>query len=266
MKSKISQILFIISIVLNVFLIIFVVTTLNQNEKLKANDVKDLSMNNYILYNGFLLDISKKIQNPSDMMRDTYREDEFNGLYYNYLDGKFSGKTIGFTEEVYEDSFYVSNVGKYAFTNSYNAIPRQVNKFGAVDNKVLEKNSELMAYSDNWSEVVTDLDNDGKEEFIICVCDPEKAYSRVELYDSEGNRVDTLLFITDAYWGKIRQEGYKQFITIDGIEALDIDKDGIMEILIETPAYMGKMVSIYKYDGKKVIGDVNADLSIYLKS
>lgn len=260
--NKIYKICFIALIIINIGLIGLTTYLYNQNDKL---DIKDLSENDYILYKGFLLDPNEQMQNPSGMLKSSYIEEDFNGLYYNYSGGRFAGKTVGFTEEYYEDGFWVNNTGKYSFTKPYNVIPRNVTIYDWGNDEIINKYPEIKDYSDRYS-VSGDLNNDGKKEYVVCVNDNESAYSSVSLYDFEGNKIDTLIYIKEGYWAGIKDENYKFFITEKDIELLDIDNDGIMEILVESPAYEGNMVTIFKYDGEKIIGETNIDAGIYLRS
>lgn len=264
-KSKIVIVVLSLAVVcLSVFSVILV----RRNTKL-SESIIEYANNNEIIYRGKIIDTNLSIQNTyaPNSMNDYTRED-YNGLYNNYSNGSFVGKTVAFTQEsVYEDCFEITNVNKIAIANEYNPFLRDIEYYNG---EIFEKNTELdvLRKKDNIivQAIKVDLDGDGTEEYIVYYKDEKNIDSTVSLYNAQGEKIDTLVYMKNAYWANLKLDIYEQFINIENIEVLDIDKDGKMEILVESPAYLGRMLSIFRYDGQGIIGDSNIDVGIYLAS
>ena len=52
------------------------------------------------------------------------------------------------------------------------------------------------------------------------------------------------------------------FLSLNDVEYLDLDDDGIMEILIKIPSYEGNKLSILKYNKGKIEGNVNLEVNV----
>lgn len=246
----------------------FSVVLLQKNAKL-SESVIEFADNDEIIYRGKIIDTNLSIQNTysPNSMNDYVREN-YDGLYNNYSNGSFVGKTVAFTQDsIYEECFEISNVNKIAIANEYNPFLRNVEYYNG---EIFKKNTELdeLRKKDDivLQAVKADLDGDGTDEYIVYYKDEKNIDSVVSLYNANGEKIDTLVYMKNAYWANLKLDIYEQFINIENIEVLDIDKDGKMEILVESPAYLGRMLSIFKYDGQGITGDSNIDVGIYLAS
>lgn len=224
--------------------------------------------NNIILYDGYEIEIKTGIQDISDMKNTAETKQKFNVSYYNYEDGKYEGITNGiFGDETYEGYSLVSNVRRIAMTQKYNAIPR--NFF-----RTNELPKELMEMADCSSVTIDsiDLDNDGKEEKIVCytvsytedqIGDGEpQASSAIMLFDSDYKKIADLVYLEDGFWAGIREENRKIFLSLDEAEYIDIDNDNVMEIVLKIPTYEGTRISILKYNNGNIEGKTNYKASV----
>lgn len=224
----------------------------------------------YVLYDGFVIDTTLSAQMPYEMLKSEYDRKHFDDrLFYNYSQGQFTGKTLGLVQDYYEDSFYVANVGKFSFTKEFDVAPRPIEHVWHVPDVVLEKNPELQIYDnvndDHTSEVFyVNLDGDGTREHILCYNDVQAANTTTALYDADGDLVDVLMYMRGAYWGGIESPDNRFLMTGDNMDALDIDNDGIMEILINAQIYEGYRLGIFKYDGEQIVGESNIDCTAWL--
>lgn len=244
-----------------------------KDEKLSDNvselpKASDSTNENIVLYNGCEIKIETGTQDISDMKNTNETNQKYNKIYYNYENGNYEGTSNGeFGEETYEGYSVVSNVKRIAMTQKYNAIPR---KFSRI-NKLPE---ELMDMADYSSVTINsiDLDNDGKEEKIVCytvsyekgeIGDGEpRASSGIMLFDSNYNKIADLVSLEDGFWAGIKEEDRKIFLSLDKTEYVDIDNDNIMEIIIEVPTYEGTRISIIKYNNGNIEGETNLKVSV----
>lgn len=239
-----------------------------------SNIVTDNSNNNIqteeniILYQGFEMAKTTGTQSLDDMEINAEATRKYNTTYYNYEKGKYEGTTIGtFGEETYEGVSVVSNVKKIAMTQKYNAIPREF--------KVIEELPEQLMDMADYSSVdinEIDLDGDGKNEYLVCCTvnydegdigdGKPKASSRIMLLDNNYKKIDDLVTLENGFWANIKEEENKKFLSLDDVEYIDIDNDGIMEIIIEVPTYEGMKISIVKYSNNKIEGKTNIKASV----
>lgn len=222
----------------------------------------------FILYNGYEIKNKVGIQSLSDMKITEEAKSKYNTTYYNYEKGKFLGETKGtFGNETYEGVSVVENVKKIAISEKYNAIPRTYNML----NELPEQLKDMADYSSVKIHSI-DLDGNGKTEYVVCYTvnyakgeigdgEPE-ASSGITLFDSNFKKVSDLAILENGFWGNIKEEDKKVFLSLDDMDYIDIDNDGIMEILIKVPTYEGTKISIVKYDDGKVEGEENLKASV----
>lgn len=239
-------------------------------EKNKDNDVGDY----FVLYNGTIIPVKmgKVTASYIDEITEANRE-KYNITYYNYEKGKSLGETKGdLIEGVFDNTAYVDNVKKFAISKKFDAIPR---KYRTID----ELPDELMDMADCSSVEIhsIDLDGDEKEEKIVCYAvdyseddfgDGEPvASSHIMLYDSNYKKIADLVDLEDGFaeQGQGKHEATKVFLSLDRVEYLDIDNDGIMEIIIDIPMYEGdglSDLSIVKYNNGELEGETNIKASV----
>lgn len=246
--------------------------TLNETNNTQSDTRQEATQkpqnDNYIvLYNGY--EISKKvgIQNVSDMRKNPKSEKKYNITYHNYEDGKKEKTSKGKLVETYENYGQVENVEKVAISKEYNAIPRKFKEIKKLPNQL----QDLADFTDVDIHSV-DLNGDGKTEYIVgCELNYEKgdigngepeAFSTIMLFDSNYNKIADLVTLEKGFWGNIKDEDSKIFVTLDDVQYIDIDQDGNMEIIIDIPTYEGTQISILKYNGKSIQGTTNYKASV----
>lgn len=278
-NGKLLLILLIIGIILIMMIgvIMFVQKTENDrqiadlnNNQNKMQETTNNLKENILLYEGS--EISNKIGTQfidlTEMEISEEARRKYNTTYFNYENGKYLGETLGyFGEETYEGFSIVTNVKRIAMTQKYNAIPREY--------KLIEKLPEQLKDMSDYSNVIIneiDLDGDGKSEYIVCytvnykkgqIGDGEsQATSGIMLFDNNYKKIADLVTLENGFWGNIKEENYKRFLSLQDTEYIDIDNDGIMEIIIEIPTYEGTKISILKYSNNKVEGEINLQASV----
>ena len=116
-----------------------------------------------------------------------------------------------------------------------------------------------------------DLDGDGKKEYIVAsnsYASPEDYdtdtytnYSDISLYDNKFKKIATLIKAKDQYRegdGKITSEF---FCSLDDVEYIDIDDDGIMEVLVDLNYWENIGVNSYKYKDGKITGETECEIN-----
>lgn len=81
--------------------------------------------------------------------------------------------------------------------------------------------------------------------------------SSILLLDNNFKKIADLVTLTDDYI-----DGINVFLTINEVRCVDIDEDGIMEIIMEIPIWEGRKISIIKYNGNKLEGEINIEAGI----
>lgn len=222
-----------------------------------------------VLYRGYEMRAKTGVQYLSDMKITDEANKKFNIEYFNYENGKSEEKTKGiFGEETFEGVSKVENVKKIAVSTEYNAIPREYEVINELPNELID----MADYSKIQIEQI-DLDGDGNiETFVTYGVDYKvgeigddgepKASSGIMMFDSEYKKIDDLVTLDNGFWGNIKEEDRKVFITMDNLEYIDIDNDGSMEVIIEVPTYEGTIVSVLKYKDGKLEGETNIKASV----
>ena len=238
---------------------------INQQDK---NTNKLTTSDYFILYNGYEIKNKIGVQNLSDMKVTEETNNKYNTTYYNYENGKFIGETKGtFGKETYEGVSIVDNVKRIAISQKYDAIPRAYNTI----NELPAQLKDMADYSTVKIHSI-DLDGNGKTEYVVCYTlnyakgeigdgKPE-ASSGIILFDSNSKKVSDLVTLENGFWGNIKEEDKKVFLTLDDTDYIDIDNDGIMEIIIKVPTYEGNKISIIKYNDGKIEGETNLKAAV----
>ena len=220
------------------------------------------------MYEGKEIENKTGIQNLSDMKITNEANTKYNTKYYNYENGKYVGEKTGtFGERTTEGESCVENVSKIAISKKTDALPRTYSTI-----KELPKELEEMADYSSVEINKIDLDGDGKEEYIVCYTvdykegeigdgEPE-ASSGIMLLDSNYKKVADLAILKNGFWGDIKEESSKVFLSLKDVDYIDLDNDGIMEILIKVPQYEGSQLSILKYNKGKIDGKTNLEVNV----
>ena len=227
-----------------------------------ANSRKIMNENLIVLFDGLILDTSKMAQTELKYIdnSDIYK-DKYIITYYNYESFGFKDSKLGtLSSQVYDGLVKIDNVGKIAISESYNAIPREVKIVNAIPTLVSDKNPKIGDY-DSTKTIISDLDGNGTEEYILILSNKSTGYSKITLMDSAGTKVADLAYIEKSKWESVTTEEYH--LSLDNVEIVDIDNDGIMEILIELPKYEGDpSISLLKYKNGELSGDTNIECSL----
>lgn len=241
-----------------------------EDETSKENNVKDdANIDAYfILYEGRKIENKIGVQNISDMKINADTNKKYNTTYYNYENGKYIGEKVGtFGEETTEGNSCVENVSKIAISENINALPRNYTEV-----KELPKELQDMADYSSVNINKIDLGGDGQDEYIVCytvdykkgeIGDGEpQASSGIMLFDHNYKKIADLANLQNGFYGNIKEENNKVFLSLNDVEYLDLDDDGIMEILIKIPSYEGNKLSILKYNKGKIEGNVNLEVNV----
>ena len=226
---------------------------------------------NILLYNGTKMskEVGIQLLDFSEIELNDDSRKKYNTTYYNYENGKYQGESIGkFGEEIVYDNYsLVKNVKKIAMSQKYNAIPREYKVIKELPEQLID-----MADCTTVDINEIDLDGNGKNEYLVCytVNYPKgeigngepKASSGIMLFDNNYKKINDLVILENGFWANIKEEDRKIFLALDNVEYIDIDKDGIMEIIIEVPTYDGTKISILKYSNNKVEGETNLKASV----
>lgn len=222
----------------------------------------------FVLYEGKEIENKTGVQSLYDMKINDETNKKYNTTYYNYENGKYDGEKAGkFGEETTEGSSCVENVSKIAISKKINALPRTYSTI-----RELPKELEDMADYSSIEINKIDLDGDGTDEYIVCytinykkgdIGDGEpQASSGIILFDNNYRKIADLANLQNGFYGGIKEESSKVFLSLNDIEYIDLDNDGIMEILIKIPEYEGSKLSILKYNKGKIEGNINLEVNV----
>ena len=215
-----------------------------------------------VLYNGLVLDISKMdevelkyIDNHSD------EKDKYIITYYSYENYAFKESKLGsLSTQVYEGLVKVENVGKVAISEDYNAIPREVKVVNTIP-AIISDNNPTVADYDTVKTLIIDTDGNGLDEYILILANKQTGFSKIALFDSKGAKIADLASIEKSKWDSTTNKEY--YLSISNIEVIDVDNDGIMEILIEIPKYEGDpTISLLKYKNGELQGKTEIECSL----
>lgn len=275
MEEKKSLKLSLVTVLLIIAIIVLVcyiyIEKTNPNKEIDnvgtSNNVTQ-SEENIVLYKGIQIATKPGVQNLLDMEVNDESNKKYNTTFYNYENGKYEGATIGeFGEETYEGVSVVQNVKRIAMTQKYNAIPRNYTTIEELPKQLID-----MADCSSVDIQSIDLDNDGKTEYLICYTvnyaegeigdgEPE-ASSGIMILDFNYKKIADLVLLENGFWGNIKKEDNKIFLSLNDVEYVDIDNDGIMEVIINVPTYEGSKISIIEYNNGNIEGETDLIASV----
>ncbi len=215
-----------------------------------------------VLYNGLILDTSK-MEEVTLQYIDSKKEesDKYIITYYGYEHYSFKESKLGiFSTPMFDGLVKIDSVGKVAISEEYDAIPRDVKVVNTVPTIVSENNPKLVDY-DSTKTLIVDLDGNGAEEYILVLANKKTGFSKICLMDSKGIKVDDLASIEKSKWKKDTNAEY--YLNLNNIEVIDVDNDGIMEIVLEIPhATEVPTVSLLKYNNGVLTGKTKIECSL----
>lgn len=229
----------------------------------EADNRKVLNESLIVLYDGLILEnenmgiTTLKYIDNSNPSKDNYVI-----TYFNYENYDFRDSTLGtLSTQVVDGLVKIDNVGKVAISEKYEAIPRDIQVVNSIPAVVLDNNSDLVAY-DAKKTIITDLDGNGTNEYIIILGNKTSGESKIILVESTGFVKAIIAKMDKSGWDGISTDGY--YLSYDNIEVLDIDNDGIMEILFEIPTTSSSpsQVSLVKYKNGELTGELDYTCSL----
>ena len=124
-----------------------------------------------------------------------------------------------------------------------------------------DKNPKIGEF-DSTKTIITDLDGNGTEEYILVLANKTTGYSKIVLLDSSGTKVGKdLAYIEKSKWESVTTEEYH--LRLSNHEIIDIDNYGIMEIVIELPRYEGDpTIILLKYKNGELQGETDIECSL----
>lgn len=263
---KVVIALIIIVVIIGIaFAICILKNSLNENNGADKNNtvIKEESKEKIILYKG--LDFSDG-KNLNDITYNEANKKKYEIEYFNYENGEKLEKSNGNLVETYEGISAVENVKKIAISVEYDAIPRRYTTIEGLPKELYE-----LADCNKVEIQSVDLDGDGKKEYIVAsnsYASPEDYdtdtytnYSDISLYDNKFKKIATLIKAKDQYRevdGKITSEF---FCSLDDVEYIDIDDDGIMEVLVDLNYWENIGVNSYKYKDGKITGETECEIN-----
>ena len=237
--------------------------TTNTNTLIDSTDTrKTANQELVVLYKGLILDNANFDENTLKYIDPTKADaDKYVITYYSYENYSFKEAKLGvLSQKVYDNSVKIDNVGKVAISEEYDAVPRQIKVVNTVPS-IISDNNPLVKDYDTVKTISTDFDGNGTEEYILILKNTKTGFSKITFIDSKGEKVADLASIEKSKW---RQDTNNEFyLGIDNVEILDINNDGVMEILVEIPHSTGDpTVSLLKYNNGELQGKTNIECSL----
>ena len=229
----------------------------------EADSRKVLNESIIVLYDGLILDseemgiVELKYIDNSSSSKDNYVI-----TYYNYENYGFKNSTLGtLSTQVVDGLVKIDNIGKIAISEKYEAIPREIQVINSIPTVVLDNNSDFANY-DTKKTIITDLDGNGTNEYILILASKVTGESKIVLVESTGLVKSTIAKMDKSGWDGVSSDGY--YLSYSNIEILDIDNDGIMEIIFEIPTTnaIPSQISLLKYKNGEIFGTTDYTCSL----
>lgn len=227
-----------------------------------TNTRKTMNEELVVLYNGLILDTSKMDEVNLKYIDNTNDgADKYVITYNNYENYSYKDSTLGvLSSQLYEGLVKIDNVGKIAISEDYDAIPRNIKVVNTIPTIVSDNNKQTADY-DTVKTLIVDLDGNQTEEYILVLANKTTGFSKIVLVDSKGSKIADLASIEKSQWKKDSTVGY--YLSISNLDIIDVDNDGIMEILIEIPhATENSTVSLLKFNNGKLEGKTDIKCSL----
>ncbi len=243
-----------------------VVTDVNNNTTVATGDAdsrKVLNEEIIVLYDGLILDAKEMgIVDLKYIDNSNSNKEKYIITYYNYENYQYKNSTLGtLSTQILEGLVKIDNVGKVSISEKYTAIPREVQVVNSVPSVVLENNTEFGNY-DSKKTIIVDLDGDGTNEYIVILANKESGESKIELVEATGIVKAELGKMDKSGWDLTSSNGY--YLSYSNIEVIDIDNDGIMEILFEIPTstVVPNSISVLKYKNGELGGKTDIQCTL----
>ena len=229
----------------------------------EADNRRVLNESIVVLYDGLILENDKmgvvelKYIDNSNPSKDNYVITYFNYENYGYKDSSLGTLST----QVVDGLVKIDNVGKVAISEKYEAIPREIQVVNSIPAVVLDNNSNLSEF-DAKKTIITDLDGNGTNEYILILGNKSTGESKIILVESTGFIKATIAKMDKSGWDGITTDGY--YLSYSNVEILDIDNDGIMEIIFEVPTTNStpSQISLVKYKNGDISGELDYTCSL----
>ncbi len=226
------------------------------NQNIISNNEEDSKPNQQDNSKNIIIYLDENIANAKPGLNtglDINYEDSYNTTYEIYENGKKVGTTKGVVKKVqfferedyiveFEHEDYEITKKRIYVSCNYNVVPRQYENISKIPESI------KMDFQDCDSVKVQsiDLDGDGKKEFVVAYAKDNMA--GVSLYDSEYRKISPLANHND-----------NQYLSnFDYITYMDVDNDGIMEIIMSIPVIAPfYRYGIYKYENNNIKGEID---------
>lgn len=225
-------------------------------------DKKLMNESLVVLYNGLILDTSKMDEVTLQYIdSNSEQSDKYVITYYSYENYSKKDSSLGIlSSEAYDGLSKIDNVGKVAISEDYNAIPRPIKVVNTVPTIISDNNSKLADY-DSIKTLIVDLDGNQTEEYLLILANKTTGFSKITAFDSKGVKIADLASIEKSKWKQDSTTEY--YLSISNIEIIDVDNDGIMEIVLEIPHATGNpTISLLKYNNGELSGKTNIECSL----
>jgi len=230
-----------------------------------SNTRKILNEELVVLYNGLILDTSKMDEVTLQYIDSTSEQsDKYVITYYSYENYRKKDSSLGIlSSQVYDGLAKIDDVGKIAISEDYEAIPRSVKVVNTVPT-IVSDNNPLISDYDSVKTLIADLDGNGTDEYILILTNKKTGFSKITAIDSKGAKIADLASIEKSKWKKDTNTEY--YLSISNIEIIDVDNDGIMEIVLEIPHATGNpTISLLKYNNGKLQGKTDIECSLLVE-
>lgn len=212
-----------------------------------SNIRKILNEELVVLYNGLILDTTNYDEVTLKYIDNTNAQaDKYVITYYNYENYSFKESKLGtLSTQLYEGLVKIDNVGKIAISEDYEAIPREIKVVNTIPTIVSDNNAKIKDF-DTVKTLIVDLDGNQTDEYVLVLANKTTGFSKIVLIDSKGEKVADLASIEKSQWKKDTNAEF--YLNLSNVDIIDVDNDGIMEILVEIPHATGNStVSLLKY-------------------
>ena len=220
-----------------------------------ADSRKVLNQEIIVLYDGLILDVKEMgLRKLKYIDNSNPSKDDYVVTYYNYEHYKYQDSALGvLSTQVLDGLVKIDNVGKIAISEKYDAIPREIQVVNSLPTVVADNNSEFKNY-DSIKTIIVDLDGDTTNEYIVILANKTNGFSKIVLVESTGFIKSTLASMSKDGWETVVADGY--YLSYNNVEIIDIDNDGIIEILIEMPTkdVVPSEISVLKYKNGELSG------------
>jgi hypothetical protein len=246
------------------------VKNIEENIKPEATEQPQTNEKPIILYGGISLDnddLEVDALEGLDEVQSQRILAKYEREYYLYSNNKFLGKAKGKVEGRGMDYYWQvsfptdNNQYEVAISQSYNPYPRGIIDINPNSVKEFYKNGKVLteinkkfSVNSNIRELSSiDLDSDGTSEYIAFVLDEKKYFFARCLLDSHYNIISYLTVFME------KCDNFNEITSknnlLDTMEVIDIDNDGMLEIIIEFPFYEGFEYKVFAYKNGTFNGD-----------